>query len=118
MTKNKTEQQQATDECLSCENASITSIVLEIGQRKLELTLTQAKNLIAALMQLFPQSERIKTAPPPYPIRSPFMPSYPPPPPASPYKEPWRWPWRDRVWYCASTGVSLSINAPRGHCTA
>lgn len=70
---------------------TIKKMVIELNGAEIELTMAQARELYAALGELFQEKTRDVFIPQPYPVR------------------PYRWPWREPYWLCASgTRVTLS----------
>lgn len=73
---------------------TIKKLVIELNEKDVELTMPQAKELYAALSELFQEKERVVSVP--YPVR------------------PYRWPWREPYWVCESgTRMRLSDSSVR-----
>lgn len=73
---------------------SIKKIVIELNGKDVELTMAQARELHAALNEMFEEKERVV----PYPV----------------YRRPYVWPWRDPYWLCSSgTQARLSDSSVR-----
>jgi len=74
-------------------------MVIELNGKDIELTMAQAKELHAALNELF--EEKVREVP--YPV----------------YRQPYVWPWRQPYWLCSSgtkatlsdSSVKLSLHA-------
>lgn len=64
----------------------VTKIILESGNKKVELSLNEAKDLYDQLNELFGSKE-----------------TYIPPQPIIIEPDRWRYPWQDRTW-CSTTG--------------
>lgn len=72
---------------------AIKKLVIELDGKDVELTMAQAKELHAALNEIF--EEKVREV-------------------AYPVYRPYRWPWREPYWLCASgTKATLSDNSVR-----
>lgn len=76
----------------------IKKLVIELDGKDVELTMAQARELKAALDEIFGEKVREVHIPSPYPI----------------YPRPFRWPWREPYYLCSSgTRATLSDNSMR-----
>jgi hypothetical protein len=73
---------------------TIKKVVIELNEKDVELTMAQARELYAALGELF--KEKIREVS--YPV----------------YRRPYVWPWREPYWVCSSgTKATLSDSSVR-----
>lgn len=81
---------------------TVKKLVLELDGKDVELTLDQARELLAALSELF--GEKVKEIAKPYPVPQPYP--VPEPYPVWPRRRwhPWRWPYDEPLWK-TSTGT-------------
>lgn len=61
-------------------------MVIELNGKDVELTMEQARELKAALDEMFGEKVREVRVPEPYPV----------------YRRPYIWPWREPYWLCAN----------------
>lgn len=91
----------------------IKKLVIELGGKDVELTLAQAKELQAALNELFEERvvQKVKLVPQPFPVPDPY-PIYPRP--WRPYR-PWHEPWitwsGESPLYKTTTGAQFSLGS-------
>ena len=77
---------------------AIKKMIIELNGKDVELTMEQARELKAALDELFGEKVREVRIPEPYPV----------------YRRPYIWPWREPYWLCASgTKATLSDSSVR-----
>lgn len=73
---------------------AIKKMVIELNGKDIELTMEQARELHAALNELFEEKERVV----PYPV----------------YRRPYVWPWREPYWlYSSGAKATLSDSSVR-----
>lgn len=80
----------------------VKKLVIELNGAEVELTMAQARELRAALNEIFGEDVRREV------VREPIV---------IPYREPWTWPYRRPYWLAASgTKFRLSDNSEMVRC--
>lgn len=84
----------------------VKRLVIELSGKDVELTIGQARELHAALNELFEEKVREVIKDRPYPVPQPYP--VPDPYPVIPWRGPWVWPRRGPVWQ-TNSGTSFTL---------